>query len=130
MNKLLKTITLVVLTMSAFAQDKEQIIKVLRNQQASWNKGDIDEFMHSYWKSDSLLFVGKAGPNYGWQTTMNNYKKHYPDKATMGKLDFNILKVALLGKADAFVLGAWKVNRTKDSIGGYFTLWFRKFKNG
>jgi ketosteroid isomerase-like protein len=106
--------------------DKQAIIKVLETQRIAWNNGDIDGFMQGYWKSDSLMFVGKDAPVYGWQKTLERYKKAYPDKATMGKLTFTILKVDLLDDTNAFMLGAWHLDREKDAPGGYFTLWFRK----
>ncbi len=108
------------------AQDKQAILKVLSNQQTAWNNGDLEVFMQGYWKSDSLLFVGKSAPTKGWQATLNNYKKSYPDKAAMGILTFDIMKVDLLDATNAFVLGSWKLKREKDTPGGYFTLWFRK----
>ena len=107
------------------AQNKEAILKVLTTQQAAWNRGDIEGFMQGYWKSDSLLFVGKSAPTHGWQVTFNNYKKGYPDKAAMGILTFDIMKVELLDATNGFVLGGWNVKTDKD-VGGYFTLWFRK----
>ena len=97
-------------------------------QRIAWNNGDIDGYMQGYWKSDSLAFVGKSAPVYGWQKTLDRYKKAYPDKAAMGKLRFTILKVGLLDKSNAFVLGAWRLDREKDAPGGYFTLWFKKIK--
>lgn len=108
------------------AQDKQAILKVLETQRIAWNNGDIDAYMQGYWKSDSLAFVGKAGPVYGWRQTLDRYKKAYPDKFAMGKLTFTILKVGLLDKTNAFVLGGWHLDREKDAPGGYFTLWFRK----
>ncbi len=111
----------------SYAQDKQAIIKVMAKQQQDWNRGDIEAFMQSYWKSDSLMFLGKKGPNYGWQTTLDHYKKSYPDKAAMGQLSFKIIKVDVLDKTNAFVLGAWNLKRDKDAPGGYFTLWFKKF---
>ncbi len=106
--------------------DKQTILKVLETQRIAWNNGDIDGFMQGYWKSDSLMFVGKDAPVYGWQKTLDRYKKTYPDKATMGKLTFTVLKVDLLDDTNAFMLGAWHLDREKDAPGGYFTLWFRK----
>ena len=111
-----------------FSQDKTAILKVLEDQRLAWNRGDLDGYMQGYWHSDSLLFVGKSGPKYGWQTTLDNYKKGYPDKAAMGQLTFDILKVDLLDKTNAFVLGAWNLKREKDAPGGYFTLLLRKIK--
>lgn len=110
----------------AFGQDRQAIAKVMADQQAAWSKGDLDGFMQGYWKSDSLMFIGKRGPTYGWQQTMDNYKKSYPDKAAMGVLSFRLDKIELLSKTSAFVMGAWSLQREKDAPGGYFTLWFKK----
>lgn len=126
-----KLIITILLTTSAFfckAQDKKAIVNLLENQRLAWNRGDLEAYMQGYWHSDSLLFVGKSGPKYGWQTTLDNYKKGYPDKAAMGQLGFDILKVQLLDKTNAFVLGAWHLKREQDAPGGYFTLLLRKIK--
>jgi ketosteroid isomerase-like protein len=108
------------------AQDKQTILKVMNDQRMAWNRGDLEGFMQGYWKSDSLMFVGTTAPTYGWQATLNNYKEGYPDKAAMGLLTFDILKVELLDATNAFVFGAWHLKREKDNPGGYYTLWFRK----
>jgi len=127
MKKYFLTYTLILFSIICFAQDKQAIIKVMAKQQQDWNRGDIDGFMQSYWKSDSLMFMGKNGPNYGWQNTLDHYKKSYPNKAAMGQLIFKIIKVDVLDKTNAFVLGAWNLKRDKNAPGGYFTLWFKKF---
>jgi ketosteroid isomerase-like protein len=126
MKKLIIVALLVIVTGRLFAQDKEAILKVLNTQQIAWNKGDIDGFMEGYWKSDSLLFVGKTAPVHGWQGTIERYKKGYPDKSAMGTLTFGILKVDVMDSTNAFVLGSWHLDREKDAPGGYFTLWFKK----
>lgn len=115
----------------AFAQtptDKQAILNVLENQRAAWNKGDVESYMQGYIKSDSLLFVGKSGPTYGWQKTLDNYKRGYPDKAAMGYLTFGIKKVEFLNKDVAFVLGSWNLKREKDEPKGFFTLLLKKIK--
>lgn len=126
MKKLIFSCLMTALTCMCFAQDKQAIAAVMHKQQVDWSNGDIDGFMQSYWKSDSLAFIGKRGPTYGWQQTLDNYKKSYPDKAAMGKLTFRLDKIELLSKTDAFVMGAWSLAREKDAPGGYFTLWFKK----
>jgi len=108
------------------AQDKEAVLKVIETQRQAWNRGDVEGYMQGYWKSDSLVFVGKTAPVYGWQNTLERYKKSYPDKAAMGQLTFTILQVKVLDADNAFVLGGWNLKREKDAPGGYFTLWFRK----
>src|SRR5471030_653207 len=128
MKRLLLSLLLIFTFCTVFAQNKQAILNVLETQRQAWNRGDIDGFMQGYWKSDSLMFVGKDAPVYGWQKTLDRYKRSYPDKAAMGKLTFTILKVDLLDKTNAFMLGAWHLDREKDAPGGYFTLWFRKIK--
>ncbi len=119
---------LLVLSHSIFAQnnDKSEILSVLENQRIAWNNGNLQQYMMGYWQSDSLLFVGKRGPQYGWQKTFDNYKKSYPDKSAMGKLTFNILKVDVYTSDYAFVLGEWILDREKDQPRGYFTLQMKK----
>src|SRR6185312_15067210 len=93
------------------AQDRQAIIKVMDNQRQAWNRGDLEGFMQGYWQSDSLMFVGKTAPTYGWQNTLNNYKRGYPNKAAMGILTFDILKVNVLDSQNAFVFGGWHVKQ-------------------
>jgi ketosteroid isomerase-like protein len=117
---------LLLFSFAALAQDKQAVVQLIETQRQAWNRGDIEAYMQGYWKSDSLTFVGKTGPVYGWQKTLARYKKAYPGKAGMGQLTFNILQVKILDKTNAFVFGGWHLKRTKDTLGGYFTLWFRK----
>jgi ketosteroid isomerase-like protein len=126
MKKIVLLLILSLLMFKINAQDKKAILQVLETQRQAWNRGDIDAYMQGYWKSDSLLFVGKAAPVHGWQGTLERYKKAYPGKAAMGILTFSILKVDVLDSNNAFVLGGWSLKREKDAPGGYFTLWFRK----
>lgn len=108
--------------------EKKKIFAILHKQQQSWNEGNIEAFMDGYWKNDSLMFIGKNGITYGWQSTLNNYKKGYPDTASMGKLDFTIIEVMPLSKNYMHVIGKWHLARTKGDLQGHFTLLFRKIK--
>lgn len=126
----IKILTLLLIcSVSAFAQspkDKQAILDVLEMQRTEWNKGNLETFMQGYVKSDSLLFVGSSGPTYGWQKTLDNYKKTYAGKAGMGVLTFGIKKVDFLSTDVAFVLGSWHLKREKDEPQGYFTLLFKR----
>lgn len=121
-------LTAFLLYKNIIAQDKDElsIRKILADQTTEWNKGNIEAFMSGYWKNDSLLFVGKSGPNYGFRKTLENYKKGYPDTAAMGKLSFNILQVKQLGAGYYFVLGKWMLKRSIGDLSGHYTLIFRK----
>lgn len=128
--KFLFTIAALFLLLSTQAQSKDEaaIRSILNSQTIEWNKGNIESFMQGYWKSDSLLFVGKSGPSYGFSKTLSNYKKNYPDTTAMGKLSFNILKVEFLSPDYCFVLGKWMLKRTIGDLSGHYTLLFRKIK--
>lgn len=106
--------------------DREKIIHVLRNQELAWNSGSIEEYMIGYWQNDSLTFIGKSGITKGWQKTLDTYKKSYPDKSTMGNLQFDILSVEMLSKTSAQVVGKWEIKREKGNISGYYTLLLKK----
>jgi len=108
--------------------DEKVIRDLLERQTRDWNRGDIDAFMNGYWESDSLMFVGKNGATYGYQKTLNNYKKNYPDTAAMGKLRFNILEVRKLSTDHYFVLGKWMLTRSIGDLSGHYTLLLRKIK--
>ena len=124
------TLLLLVFTvLVSSAQDKRQIMAVLDKQASDWNTGNLVAYMQGYEQSDSLMFVGKNGPTYGWNQTLANYQKNYPDKGAMGILRFDIKKVQMLSHDTAFVLGAWHLKREKDEPQGYFTLILKKFKN-
>lgn len=101
----------------------------MNEQLIAWNSGNLDHFMDTYWKNDSLMFIGKSGVTYGWQNTLDNYKKSYPDTAAMGKLSFDILHVKRLSVLYYSVVGKWHLNRSIGNIGGHFTLIFKKIKN-
>ncbi len=129
MKKLL-TLSLMIITLTYCTRKNENdhagILKVLEAQRQAWNKGDMEDYMQGYIQSDSLVFVGKSGPEYGWKTTLDNYRKSYPDKAAMGILTFDIKQVKLISADHAFVLGAWHLKRENDAPEGYFTLLLKK----
>lgn len=108
------------------ATDEQAIRTVLAAQQDAWNAGRLEAFMLGYWQSDSLQFIGKSGITYGWQKTLDNYKKSYPDTASMGKLQFTLLKIKVMAGTDAYVIGRWQLQRSKGDLSGYFTLLMRK----
>ena len=113
---------------SGQTKDEVAVKNLLMHQTKSWNEGDIEGFMQTYWKSDSLMFIGKNGVVRGWQKTLDNYKKGYPDTAAMGKLAFDILQVRPLSALYFFVVGKWHLQRSIGNLEGHFTLLFKKIK--
>jgi len=114
------------LSVQAQSTDEMAIRNILSNQTEAWNEGDLTEFMSGYWKNDSLLFIGQRGVNRGWMTTLENYKKGYPDKTAMGKLHFDILHTKPLSEGYFFVVGKWHLERSIGNLSGHFSLLFSK----
>lgn len=108
-------------------KEKSEIGSLLQKQVDAWNEGNLEKFMETYWKSDQLVFVGSRGPTYGWQATLENYKKGYPDKKTMGKLELKILTISKIDKKSVFVIGRFELTREIGDVAGHFTLVIQKF---
>lgn len=107
---------------------KVAINNLLDKQVAAWNDGNLEKFMETYWKSERLVFVSSHGPTYGWQATLDNYKRRYPDKAAMGKLSFKILNIAKIDNKTIFVIGRFELTRDIGDLAGHFTLVIQKIK--
>ena len=115
--------------LGALAADRQAIVQVLTTQTAAWNRGDIPGFMQGYWQSDSLVFIGRRGPTYGWKATLANYQKNYPTPAAMGQLDFAGLRVTPLAPGAAQVVGRWHLARpTEGDLQGHFLLVLRQIE--
>lgn len=123
---LLPLAVLIAAVATAQTGDEAAIRTLLQTQTESWNRGDVDGFMQTYWKSDSLMFIGKSGVVWGWQQTRDNYKKSYPDKAAMGTLSFDIIQVKKLSADYYHVTGRWMLKRAADAPSGHYTLVLRK----
>jgi hypothetical protein len=112
---------------SAVDKNEAFIRDILTRQAAAWNSGNIETYMKAgYWDNDSLLFIGKSGPTYGFKATLERYKRSYPDTVKMGKLYFSELQVKRLSAGYYFVAGKWELKRSMGDLLGYFTLIFRK----
>ncbi|NQZ75352.1 MAG: nuclear transport factor 2 family protein [Ekhidna sp.] len=110
----------------AQSSDELNIRKVLADQQACWNEGDLECFMEGYWKSDRLIFIGSKGVTYGWQKTLDNYKSSYPNRTAMGQLTFDLISLEPLSEDFWSVIGKWTLNRENDRLSGHFSLIFRR----
>ncbi len=110
-------------------KEKSAINDLLDKQVQAWNEGNLEKFMQTYLKSDKLSFVGSRGPAYGWQATLESYKKGYPDKAAMGNLKFTILELSKIDRKTVYVIGKFELTRDIGNLSGHFTLVIQKIKN-
>ena len=111
---------------NAQTNDESTIRKMLAAQVVEWNKGNIEGYMTGYWENDSLVFIGKNGPTYGYNETLKRYKKAYPDKEAMGILTSTIISCKKLSENYYFVIGKWELQRTSGNLSGSYTLLIQK----
>lgn len=108
-------------------RNQKAIEQLLEDQRLAWNRGDLNAYMLGYWNSDQLVFVGSKGLTKGWESTLANYKKAYPDVEAMGSLTFELLQLDGLGSKGAMVIGKWRLDRKAGVLQGHFMLVLRKF---
>ena len=120
--------TLFVIKSQAQKHDEGEIRNLLVQQTETWNRGDINGFMQTYWQNDSLMFIGKDGITWGWKNTLERYKKGYPDKETMGQLSFEVIQTKKLSAEYFFVVGKWMLKRNAGDLSGYYNLLMKRIK--
>lgn len=105
--------------------------RVLDDQVAAWNKGDLKGFMAGYWRSPDLTFFSGKDKTRGWDATLERYQKRYQAEGKeMGKLTFRDLEIEVLSPESAWVRGRWQLELSKETVGGLFTLIFKKLPEG
>jgi len=111
---------------------RRAIRNVIDEQQAAWNRHDLEAFMAGYWNSPELTFFSGAHESRGWQAALDRYKKNYQGAGhEMGKLEFAGLRIETLGPDAAFVRGEFHLTMSDGKTPhGLFTLIFRKFPDG
>lgn len=108
--------------------EKGAIESVMRAQEVAWNQGDLHGFMEGYAQGDSTIFVGKTRINYGWQKVLDSYIKGYPDKAAMGHLQFDLIRIVPIDGTHAYVVGKWTLTENENPASGHFVLIFEKLE--
>ncbi len=108
------------------------IIKVLIAQENAWNKGDLVGFASGFKDSPDTLFITHT-VSRGFSGLLDEYKRDYPNKATMGTLNYSDLEVHPLDENFAVVIGKYHLERSKRDGGnaeGLFSLVFENTDNG
>lgn len=106
--------------------------KVIEQQQAAWNRQDLEAFMAGYWNSPELTFFSGAHESKGWQAALDRYRNNYQGAGhEMGKLEFANLRIEMLGPEAAFVRGEFHLTMSDGKTPhGLFTLVFLNFPEG
>jgi ketosteroid isomerase-like protein len=114
-----------------YAGTKEEITSIVKEQEAAWNRGDLDGFMKPYDSSPELVFMSSNGPIRSAQAVKERYEKNYQkaDK-DFGKLTFSELQIEELSTTVARAWGKYLVEQKEGKpISGWFTLILKKSEN-
>ena len=112
-------------------QERAAIQRLLDDQAAAWNKGDLLAFMKGYLESDDLSFFSGNAKTKGWKATLERYQKKYQGEGKeMGKLSFKEMSIELLGNDNALVRGRYHLKMKSGTPTGIFTLILRKTPAG
>ena len=113
------------------AKRQNAVRAVLDAQVTSWNRGDLEGFMQTYWHSSELTFNSGTNQTSGWEATFDRYKKRYQSEGKeMGTLRLDDINVLMLGRDAALARGRWRLALRESSPGGLFTLILRRFPEG
>lgn len=108
--------------------DDAAIRAVMADQEAAWDRADIDGFMQGY--ADTVCFLSPRGRTCGRAEVTANYKRSYPDASAMGDLTFGVGEVVPAGAGHAWMTGTWRLTRTNDTLAGAFSLLWVKQGEG
>jgi ketosteroid isomerase-like protein len=101
---------------------------LLSRQVGAWNRGDLDAFMASYWRSPDLRFASGSTPVRGWAEALRRYRNSYPDRDDMGALTLSDLEIEILSPDAASAFGRWRLAQASETPTGLFTLVLRKIE--
>jgi beta-aspartyl-peptidase (threonine type) len=121
-------LALVIAAATAAESPQAIVEKLLADQQAAWNRGDLEGYMAGYWRSPELTFYSGASVTRGWQPTLDRYRKRYQGEGReMGALTFSDLEVEPLSDGVALARGKWALSfKTGKGAHGVFTLLVKK----
>ena len=108
--------------------EKQEILSVMKAQEEAWSNHNLEGFMQGYWKNDSLKFYGRNGITFGWQKTLDNYKKGYPTKEHSGTLTFKVNDISKITNGAYSVMGEYHLKRAVGDANGVFMIIFKKIQ--
>jgi beta-aspartyl-peptidase (threonine type) len=120
------------LSVSLAAQTPPDVRKLLDDQTAAWNRGDLNAFMQGYWHSPEVTFFSGDTIVKGWESTLQRYRDRYQSSGKeMGKLSFTDENVEMLGTDAAMVTARWHLEMADSKkLEGLTTLLCRRMPEG
>ena len=132
---MLKAGLLLVVLFASFAvaaQTPADLRKLLDDQTAAWNRGDLESFMQGYWHSPDVTFFSGDTIIKGWDQTLQRYRDRYQNGGKqMGNLSFTDENIEILGSDAAVVTARWHLEMTDGKkLEGLTTLLCKRLKEG
>ncbi len=128
------TAILMLLAPTLFSQPsgREEVRRMLNEQTAAWNRGDLLAFMRGYENSSELTFFSGDTIAKGWQATLARYRKRYQgDGKEMGQLSFTDADLEMLGADAAVYTARWHLAmRNGQKLEGLTTVICKLTKDG
>lgn len=108
------------------ARDKEDIIALIAQMQAAWNRGDFEGYMAGFAKPD-VVFVSGGKAQKDWQATLDHYIRDYGGApGSQGKLAFSDIRIEILSNDAAQLVSSYQLDRSAGSQTGINTRLMRK----
>lgn len=136
MNYLLRSIffttILICINSVVFSQSKDvkEIIALMRTEEETWNKGDIEGYVNLYAPGDStrMIYNGGTGVTRGKDSILAFYKKHWP-KERMGQLTLQHDSIEKISDEYYYVSGFFTVSYpSRNPVKGRFSGLVKKIK--
>ena len=98
----------------------------IRHMEDAWNRGDFRGYMAGF-KNPDVIFVSGGKFQKGWQGTLDHYVADYGGSAERrGHLHFYNMKIELLARDSAMLIGQYRLERGQRITEGVNTRLFRK----
>src|SRR5687768_2800143 len=109
-KSLIACLLMVLITSSIKAQSKDvkAILEVMREEERTWNAGDVEGYVNLYADEDSTRMILSKNSAYGKAAILAFYKKYWP-KEKMGKLTLTADSIEKLSKKYYYVSGFFNV---------------------
>lgn len=132
MRKLSVLFVFVSLSLTLAAESSSELRKMLDDQTAAWNRGDLDSFMQGYWHSAEVTFFSGDTIVKGWEQTLQRYRDRYQSGGKeMGKLSFSDESIDMLSSNAAMVTARWHLQMSDGKkLEGLTTLLCKRTKDG
>src|ERR1700730_6426412 len=112
------------------ADPEKEIYDEVNRAVEAWNRHDLDGYLESFWRSDSLILVVEGETVRGWDLLSKALHTGYPNPSEMGNLTLDRVQVQMLSSDLALALTWDTVSFPKKKEFGTSTIVMKKLPEG